>query len=146
MATTGHENEPVNVNGLKAALQKLKTEHVDVKAAKATTLNGYGITNAYTKQEVNELVNVLGCSFVFEENAQATSSTPPSVTASSGTTRYIYLVGPQTGTKYEWITVVDESTTPSTYSWQQIDTTDINLSIATEQSVRGIVTGYMTSS
>ena len=34
MTTTGHENEPVNVNGLKAALQTFKTNHVDVKATK----------------------------------------------------------------------------------------------------------------
>ena len=29
MATTGHENESINVSGLKSALQKFKTDFVD---------------------------------------------------------------------------------------------------------------------
>lgn len=81
-------------------------------------------------------------SFIFDENAQATSTTPPSVTASATTMGKIYLVGPATGTKYQWITEEDSSTTPSTYSWQQIGTTDINLQYASEQDVRGIVSRY----
>jgi hypothetical protein len=88
--------------------------------------------------------NVLNNKFVFDENAQATATTPPSTTAGVSTLGKIYLVGPQAGTKYQWITEVDESTTPNTYSWHQIGTTDITISIASEQDVRDIVDDYFT--
>lgn len=88
--------------------------------------------------------NVLNNNFVFDENAQATATTPPSTTASANTLGKIYLVGPQTGTKYQWITEKDESTTPATYSWQQIGTTEITILIASDQEVRSIVTDYLT--
>lgn len=87
--------------------------------------------------------NALNNKFVFEVNAQATASTPPSTTAGVNTMGKIYLVGPQVGTKYQWITEVDESTTPNTYSWQQIGTTDVTITIASEQDVRNIVKNYM---
>ena len=38
MATTGHESETVNVGGLKASLQKLKTDKIDPKADKTATV------------------------------------------------------------------------------------------------------------
>ena len=38
MATTGHESETVNVEGLKASLQKLKTDKIDPKADKTATV------------------------------------------------------------------------------------------------------------
>ena len=84
---------------------------------------------------------------VFEENSSATATTPPSVSASSSTMGKIYLVGPSSGTKYQWITEEDDSTTPSTYSWQQIGDTDVDFTslIASEQSVRDIVKDYITS-
>ena len=56
MATTGHEQEIIDVAGLKASLQKLKTEKIDPKADKSTTLSGYGITNAYTKDEIDNMI------------------------------------------------------------------------------------------
>ena len=34
MATTGHESEAIDVQGLKASLQKLKTDHIDTKYSK----------------------------------------------------------------------------------------------------------------
>ena len=34
MATTGHETESINVQGMKASLQKLKTDHIDTKYIK----------------------------------------------------------------------------------------------------------------
>ena len=96
MATTGHESEAINVQGLKASLQKLKTDHIDGKAAKSnttagsynkvtvnsqgivtagenpTTLAGHGITDAYTKTEVNGLVDTPHQEYV---TVQATSQT-----------------------------------------------------------------------
>ena len=44
MATTGHESEAINVQGLKASLQKLKTDHIDGKAPQS---------NTYTKTETD---------------------------------------------------------------------------------------------
>ena len=84
---------------------------------------------------------------VFDENAQATSTTPPSTTASSSTMGKVYLVGPSSGTKYQWVTVEDDSTTPSTYSWQQVGDTDVDFTslIASEQNIRNIVKNYVTS-
>lgn len=60
MSTTGHESEAINVQGLKASLQKLKTDHIDGKAGKSTTLAGYGITDAYTKSETYTKTEVNG--------------------------------------------------------------------------------------
>ena len=89
-----------------------------------------------------------GTSIIFDENSSATATTEPSVTAGQATMGKLYLVGPELGTKWQWITLEDDSTTPSTYSWLQIGATDIDLSqyaraeYATEQSVRAIVSGY----
>lgn len=44
MATTGHESEAIDVQGLKASLQKLKTNHIDGKAPQS---------NTYTKAETD---------------------------------------------------------------------------------------------
>lgn len=84
---------------------------------------------------------------VFDENNQATATTEPSVTASESTMGKIYLVGPQSGTKYQWITLEDDSATPSTYSWLQIGSTQIDLSTyeAPEAEVRAIVTNWTPS-
>ena len=60
MSTKGHESESINVQGLKSSLQKLKTNHIDGKAAKSTTLAGYGITDAYTKSETYTKTEVNG--------------------------------------------------------------------------------------
>lgn len=43
MATTGHESEAINVQDLKAALQKLKTQKIDPKADK-TSLEALGLS------------------------------------------------------------------------------------------------------
>lgn len=84
---------------------------------------------------------------VFDENSQATATTEPSVTASESTMGKIYLVGPRIGTKYQWITLEDDSTTPSTYSWLQIGSTQIDLTTyeAPEAEVRAIVTNWTPS-
>lgn len=81
---------------------------------------------------------------VFDENSQAAATTEPSVTASESTMGKIYLVGPRIGTKYQWITLEDDSTTPSTYSWLQIGSTQIDLTTyeAPEAEVRAIVTNW----
>ena len=41
--TTGHESEAIDVQGLKAALQKLKTQDIDTKADK-TSLEALGLS------------------------------------------------------------------------------------------------------
>lgn len=89
-----------------------------------------------------------GAPIQFEENNQATSTTPPSTTAGSATMGKLYLVGSAAGAKYQWITLEDDSTTPSTYSWLQIGSTDADLSqyaraeYATDAAVRNIVRNY----
>lgn len=89
-----------------------------------------------------------GTAIQFEQNAQATASTPPSTTASAATMGLLYIVGPDYGTKWQWITLEDDSTNPSTYSWLQIGSTDVDLSqyaraeYATETAVRNIVKNY----
>lgn len=89
-----------------------------------------------------------GSSVQYEENAQATATTEPSATAGTATMGKLYLVGPKTDTKYQWITIEDDSVSPSTYSWRQIGSTDIDLSqyaraeYATEEDVRNIVRNY----
>ena len=82
-----------------------------------------------------------GTSIVYEQAAQDTT---PSTTASAATMGQLYLVGTQSGTKGQYITIEDDSTNPSTYSWLKIGTTEITISIASEQEVRSIVTDYLT--
>ncbi|SEA79197.1 hypothetical protein SAMN04487851_11439 [Prevotella sp. tc2-28] len=48
MATTGHETEAINVQDLKAALQKLKTDKIDPKVDKTTTVNGHALSGNVT--------------------------------------------------------------------------------------------------
>ena len=92
-----------------------------------------------------------GTAIVFDENSQATATTPPSTTAGAATMGLLYIVGPQAGTKWQWITLEDDSTTPSTYSWLQIGSTDVDLSqyaraeYATETAVRNIVKNWQPS-
>ena len=66
-----------------------------------------------------------GTSIVYEQAAQDTT---PSATASAATMGMLYLVGTQSGTKGQYITIEDDSTNPSTYSWLKIGTTAIDLS------------------
>lgn len=84
---------------------------------------------------------------VFDENSQAAATTEPSVTASESTVDKIYLVGPRSGTKYQWITLEDDSVSPSVYSWLQIGSTQIDLTTyeAPEDEVRAIVTNWTPS-
>ena len=46
--TTGHETEAINVQDLKAALQKLKTDKIDPKVDKTTTVNGHALSSNVT--------------------------------------------------------------------------------------------------
>ena len=88
-----------------------------------------------------------GTALVFEPNAHATATTEPSATASAATMGKLYMVGPQTGTKYQWITLEDDSTTPSTYFWLNIGSTQIDLLTyeAPEQDIRNIVRNWTPS-
>ena len=53
--TTGHETEAVNVQGLKATLQKLKTQKIDPKADKTATVSNvtYDSSTGKLKKTVN---------------------------------------------------------------------------------------------
>lgn len=55
MATTGHENEAINVQGLKASLQKFKTDKVDGKSDKTATVSNvaYDGTNKKITKTIN---------------------------------------------------------------------------------------------
>ena len=61
---------------------------------------------------------------IFEEKASATASTQPTTTASADTMGKLYLVGPSSGTKYQWITTESSGT----YSWLNIGSTAVDLS------------------
>lgn len=62
-------NKPTNLAALEALAQKLKT-NLTGKADKATTLAGYGIEDAYTKEQLDSRISVVykaGGSFAFAE-------------------------------------------------------------------------------
>lgn len=96
------------------------TSAVANKADKSTTLAGYGITNAYTKTEVDTAItNAM-------KGGYTVVATLP--TASANTMGKIYLV-PLTDTdtnnvKEEYVTWLDGST----YKWERLGTTQIDLS------------------
>ena len=56
---TVDSNNPVKSSGIKTAINDIKIElstEIDKKATKATTIEGYGITDAYTKSEVDSKI------------------------------------------------------------------------------------------
>lgn len=53
MATTGHESELINVSGLKSSLQKLKTSHIDTKAAKTAAVTTVGYSSSTITKTIN---------------------------------------------------------------------------------------------
>lgn len=94
--------------------------HDTSKADKATTLAGYGITDAYTKGQTDDAIAAaLTGEFVV-------SASLPTATAS--TMGKIYLIpatdGSGTNVKDEYITWNDNGT----YKWEKIGTTDVDLS------------------
>ena len=108
--TTGSTN-PVTSGGVKTAIdtEKLRAEATEEaldtnKADKATTLAGYGITDAYTKTEVNGLVSTPHQNYV-------TVATYASLPA-SGSTDTIYRVSSYDGANSQ----VDD-TVYSEYAW-----------------------------
>lgn len=117
--------EPPKMDGTAAvgsSAKYAKEDHVHPsdtsKADKATTLAGYGITNAYTKAEVDAAIsNALKGGYVVV-------ATLP--TASADTLGKIYLV-PMTDTedsnvKEEYVTWLDGST----YKWEKLGTTQFD--------------------
>lgn len=137
--------EAINsVNMLKSVMSGLTTQSTATVGQKimlfADDSTPIGKMQAPTEEQ--------GAPIQFDENNQATATTQPSTTAGSDTMGKLYLVGPQLGTKWQWITLENDSTTPSTYSWLQIGTTDVDLSqyapanYATETAVRNIVKNY----
>lgn len=100
------------------ATQSYVSTAVSNKANKATTLSGYGITNAYTKTEVDTAIsNALKGGYVVMANLP---------TASADTLGKIYLV-PMTDTedsnvKEEYVTWLDGST----YKWEKLGTTQFD--------------------
>lgn len=133
-----------SLNMLKSVINGLSTQSTATTGQKimifASDGTPVGKMQAPTEQQ--------GTAIQFEENAHATATTPPSATAGQATMGLLYLVGSTSGTKWQWITLEDDSTNPSTYSWLQIGSTEVDLSqyaraeYATEANVRAIVSGY----
>ena len=137
--------EAINsVNMLKSVMSGLTTQSTATVGQKIMLFANDGTPIGKMQAPTEEQ----GAPIQFDENNQATATTQPSTTAGSATMGKLYLVGPKLGTKWQWITLEDDSTTPSTYSWLQIGTTDVNLSqyapanYATETAVRNIVKNY----
>lgn len=173
MATTGHENEAINVQGLKASLQKLKTDKIDPKANasdvnaalagkqdkitassklsadfiadgttnkvvtatekstwngkadKATTIAGYGITDAYTKSEtytkteVNGLVDTPHQEYVTVEATSSTTDAKDVLPASGQSADTIYRVSNWDGSANSGAGAFD-ATSYSEYAWDDV--------------------------
>lgn len=119
MATTGHELEAVNVQGLKASLQKLKTDHIDGKADEATTLAGYGITDAYTKTEVNGLVDTPHQNYVTVAATSQTTAATDVLPASGQAADTIYRVSNWDGSANSGAGAFD-ATCYSEYAWDDV--------------------------
>ena len=104
-------------NDIEVANQESVENALDSKADKSTTLAGYGITNAYTKTEVDTAItNAM-------KGGYTVVATLP--TASADTMGKIYLV-PMTDTeddnvKEEYFTYLDEDN--NTYKWEKLGTT-----------------------
>lgn len=119
MATTGHESEAINVAGLKASLQKLKTDHIDGKADEATTLAGYGITDAYTKTEVNGLVDTPHQNYVTVAATSQTTAATDVLPASGQAADTIYRVSNWDGSANSGAGAFD-ATCYSEYAWDDV--------------------------
>ena len=119
MATTGHESEAINVQGLKASLQKLKTDHIDGKADEATTLAGYGITDAYTKTEVNGLVDTPHQNYVTVAATSQTAAATDVLPASGQAADTIYRVSNWDGSANSGAGAFD-ATCYSEYAWDDV--------------------------
>ena len=128
---------------LKSVMGRLSTQSTASVGQKIMVFdennNPIGKMQAPTEQQ--------GTALIYELNASATATTEPSATASAATMGKLYLVGPQSGTKYQWITLEDDSDTPSVYSWLNIGTTQIDLSTyeAPESEIRNIVKNWTPS-
>lgn len=61
LIATGSKNGSISVNGADVAIKGLAAlaAVLEGKADKATTLDGYGITNAYTKDEINAKISAV---------------------------------------------------------------------------------------
>lgn len=109
------------LDALKSVINRLTTQSTATVGQKimlfASDGTPIGKMQAPTEQQ--------GTSIVYEQAAQDTT---PSATASAATMGMLYLVGTQSGTKGQYITIEDDSTNPSTYSWLKIGTTAIDLS------------------
>lgn len=106
------------------ATEAYVTSAIVNKADKATTLAGYGITDAYTKGQADSAIaSAIAAALTGEFVVSA--SLP---TASASTMGKIYLIpatnGSGTNVKDEYITWNDNGT----YKWEKIGTTDVDLS------------------
>ena len=130
-------------NMLKSVMKGLSTQSTASTGQKIMVFdennNPIGKMQAPTEQQ--------GTALIYELNASATATTEPSATAGAATMGKLYLVGPQSGTKYQWITLEDDSDTPSVYSWLNIGTTQLDLSTyeAPESEIRNIVKNWTPS-
>lgn len=103
MSTTGHESELISVSGLKASLQKLKTDKIDTKIDK-TAVDNKNATLAYGQQST---VATVGTTDIKVTMPSAPSSTDTKNTA--GSTE-------KASTKLFLIGAESQAANPQTYS------------------------------
>ena len=108
------------------ATENYVTTAIANKANKATTLAGYGITDAYTKTQTDAAIS----SAVSDAMIGGFVVSPSLPTASASTMGKIYLIpnsGTGTNIKDEYITIRSGNEGAYTYSWELLGTTQIDL-------------------
>lgn len=138
MSTTGHELEGINVQGLKASLQKLKTNHIDGKADKSTTLAGYGITDTYTKAEVNSLVTTPNVEYVTVTATQQTSAATD-VLPATGSTDTIYRIANWGGSQYDTTAYCEYAWNGSAYVLLSVHSVQAGVPIVLQSSSTALI-------
>ena len=89
MSTTGHESEAINVQGLKASLQKLKTNHIDAEAAARANAVSAEATRAQAAEEnLRQLYNNLQQSQPIPVTALPATGEAGKIYRLAGTTSY----------------------------------------------------------
>ena len=68
MATTGHETEAINVQGLKASLQKLKDNHIDTKVGNVSYNSSTGKLQKTIDGTTSDVVTIVTSGFSLTED------------------------------------------------------------------------------
>ena len=68
MATTGHELEAINVQGLKASLQKMKDNHIDTKVSDVSYNSSTGKLQKTVDGITSDVVTIVTSGFSLTED------------------------------------------------------------------------------